>query len=299
MSSPTFSPAPRWATERTEGRDSFGAALGRVAGALGVELMPWQQMVAGVALEHEAGRLCYRNTVVNVPRQSGKSTLLLALVIWRMLASAGQRCVFSAQDGNSAREMLSDEWWPRIARSRLAGRFTLHRAAGREGIRCTNGSRLRLMSTRETAGHGRVVDLAVSDEAWSVPDGRLEMSLRPAMSTKANAQWWLASTAGTHLSMWWSDKLAAAKTAAAVMREGTCGFQWAADPEDDPTDPDTWRRCMPALGYTVDEATIAADMTSMPLAEFRRAYLNQPPEVVEEGWRWVSEDEWEAARDDS
>ena len=260
--------------------------------------MPWQEMVAGVALEHSGGRLAYRNVCVNVPRQSGKSTLLLGLVVWRMLSSPGQRCVFSAQDGNAAREMLSDAWWPVLSRSRLAGRFTLHRAAGREGIHCSNGSRLRLMSTRESAGHGRVVDLAVSDEAWAVPDSRLEMSLRPAMSTRGNGQWWLASTAGTYASTWWDDKLAAAKTAAAVLRDGTCGFQWAADPEDDPADPATWRRCMPALGITVDEATIAADLTSMPQSEFRRAYLNQPPDVAAEGWQWLTEDEWTAAADD-
>jgi phage terminase large subunit-like protein len=236
--------------------------------------------------------------VVNVPRQSGKSTLLLALVLWRMLATPGQRCVFSAQDGNAAREMLSDAWWPRISQSGLAGRFTLYRAAGREGIRCTNGSSLRVMSTRESAGHGRVVDLAVSDEAWAVPDNRLEQALRPAMSTRGNAQWWLASTAGDYRSNWWSEKLAAAKTAAAVLTDGTCGFQWAADEDADPADPATWRRCMPALGFTVDEATIAGDLSSMPIGEFRRAYLNQPPEVVAAGWNWLGEDEWEAARDD-
>jgi hypothetical protein len=39
--------------------------------------------------------------------------------------------------------------------------------------------------------------------------------------------------------------------------EGSCFVEWAASPDDDPTDPATWRATMPALGYTISEATVA------------------------------------------
>ena len=297
-SQPSLTAEPRWATERTD-RESYGPALEKVAKALGIRLMPWQRLITGVALEHVGGRLAYRNTVISVPRQQGKSTLLLAVAVWRMLAKPRQRVVFTAQHRLAASLMLFEEWGPTIAASRLAGRFELHRATGREGITASNGSRLAVLSTEPTAGHGQVVDLALCDECWATADERLEQALRPAMSTRANGQMWLASTAGVPgRSGWWRSKLDAAEMCAATMRDGTAGFEWAADADADPTAPETWRRCMPALGLTVAEETIAADMQSMKLSEFRRAYLNTWVDPGGEGWNVIPRDIWEAARDD-
>lgn len=43
----------------------------------------------------------------------------------------------------------------------------------------------------------------------------------------------------------------------------------------DPADPATWWSCMPALGETVTVETIEQAYRTLPLAEFRRAFLNQ------------------------
>jgi phage terminase large subunit-like protein len=51
-------------------------------------------------------------------------------------------------------------------------------------------------------------------------------------------------------------------------------FEWSADPELDPADPETWWSCMPALGHTQTIEAILGDFESMPLGEFQRAYLN-------------------------
>ncbi len=50
---------------------------------------------------------------------------------------------------------------------------------------------------------------------------------------------------------------------------------------------------MPALGITVSEETVAADFVLMDLAEFRRAYLCQWPEVAKPGWEVISQQTWE------
>lgn len=52
---------------------------------------------------------------------------------------------------------------------------------------------------------------------------------------------------------------------------------------------------MPALGHTVTVETVAADFQTMDLAEFRRAYLCQWPEVAKPGWGVISQDAWDAA----
>ena len=52
---------------------------------------------------------------------------------------------------------------------------------------------------------------------------------------------------------------------------------------------------MPALGHTVEEATIAADSRVMHPGEFRRAYGNQWPDESDQGWSVIPRDVWMAA----
>lgn len=268
--------------------------MASVAGRLGVELLPWQRLVADVALEHTDGRLAYRDVVITVPRQSGKTTLIIAVMVWRMLAAPGQRIAYMAQTRLAARGKLFDAWWPLVHRSPVASLFSLTRATGAESLRAANGSILSILSADEAAGHGETLDLAVLDEAWAL-DAAAEQAVRPAMVTKRNAQLWVLSTAGTERSVFWRQKVDAGRTAASTGLDGAAFFEWSAAPEADPGDPDVWCSCMPALGFTVDEATIHADLAAMPPAEFKRAYLNQWPDEADSGWAVIPRDVWKAS----
>jgi len=290
-----MSATPRWATERTD-RETFAPRVAEVASALGFDLLPWQQQVLDVALEHEDDRLAYRDVIVTVPRQSGKSTLVLALVLWRMLA-APSHAVYGAQSRLSARQKVLDDWWPVVARSRLRPGFSVARATGQEALRSANGSICRVISSDETAAHGETLSLAVIDEAWAA-DPSVEQAVRPAMSTKSNGQLWSISTAGTARSLWWRGKVTAGREAVDAGRtDGVAYFEWSAAPGAELRDPATWAACMPALGHTVKAETIAVDIDAMSAAEARRAYLNQwLDESDEAGWALVARDVWEAAR---
>ena len=71
----------RFATPRTPERRTHGGQVAELAKALGIPLMPWQRQVFDVALEvDEDNRYVYREVVVTVPRQSGKSTALMLLM---------------------------------------------------------------------------------------------------------------------------------------------------------------------------------------------------------------------------
>lgn len=288
-------PPPRSATARTD-RPTFGPALAAVADKLGMPPMPWQAMVADAALEHLDGRLVYRDVVVSIPRQSGKTSLIFALIIWRMLSAPSQRIAYGAQTRLACRGKLLDDWWPRLRRSPLGDLFTVSRVNGSESLRCSNGSMLVLLSGDESAGHGSTFDLGILDEAWAL-DHRPEQSVRPAMVTKVNAQLWILSTAGTERSTYWANKVASGRTAAdAGIDSGLAYFEWSAAPDADITDPATWWGCMPALGHTVDEKTIASDLMTMDPHEFRRAYGNLPASDMLTGWQVISRDDWEALR---
>jgi phage terminase large subunit-like protein len=267
-----------------------------VAEKLGVPLMGWQQFAVDTALEHDAaGRLAYRDVGVATPRQSGKSTLLLALIIWRLLSAPGQKATYAAQTRLAGRTRLFDSWWPRIRRSGLRDMFSLSKATGAEALRCANGSMLGLLSTEQSGGHGDTLDLAILDEAWAL-DAAAEQAVKPATITRPAAQIWCVSTAGTYQSRFWRSKVDAGRLVATTgLTEGYCFQEWSAPDEADPTDERTWFACMPALGVTVEPSVIRADMATMEISEFRRAYLNQWPEVAQEGWRVIAKDDWAAA----
>jgi phage terminase large subunit-like protein len=286
---------PRFAVPATD-RPSYGPAVAATAEALGFRLMPWQAMVARCALEHTGGQLAYRDVAIGTPRQSGKSSLVLGLIVYRMLSAPDQWLVYGAQNRLSGRRKLFDRWWPRLRRSRLGGIFTLDRATGAEALRCTNGSIMTLLSTDEGAAHGETLDLAVLDECWKLEPSS-EQAVRPAMSTRANAQLWCLSTAGTAKSVFWRSKVDQGRAVAALGVTGGLYYaEWSAADDTDVADPVTWPAFMPALGYTITEETVAKDLVAMPLPEWRRAYANQWPDETLEGWKVIPRDTWEASR---
>jgi phage terminase large subunit-like protein len=271
--------------------------VARTAKDLGIPLLPWQRLVLSVALERAGRRPAYRDVLVSVPRQSGKSSMALALIIWRLLAAPDQLVLYSAQNRVAARRKLLHTWWPRLARSPLGDRFSLFRGFGNEMLSADNGSRLELLSATESAGHGETTDLVVIDEAWVHQDAAVEQSIRPTMSTRGDAQLWAMSTAGTPRSVWWRGKLDTGRTSADLgVTSGACLLEWAAASDDDPTDEQVWWATMPALGRLSDVATIRADLANMAVHEFKRGYLNLWSDEAAEGWTVVPRDVWEASR---
>jgi hypothetical protein len=156
---------------------------------------------------------------------------------------------------------------------------------------------LSLISGTETSGHGDSLHLAVIDEAWAHQDDHVEAAVRPTLMTTAG-QLLVVSAAGTEKSSYFRAKVDEARSRAesgAAGRACYVGYSFADD--EDPCAPATWWRRMPALGITVTEETVAADLDDMGLAEFRRAYGCQWPEVANPGWAVITEDTWRALAD--
>jgi phage terminase large subunit-like protein len=287
---------PRYATPRTH-RRTYGPQVAAVARDLDLRLLPWQRQALAVGLEQAGRRPAYRDVLVSVPRQSGKSSMALALMVWRMLSADDQLVLYAAQNRAAARKKLLHTWWPRIRRSPLGPRFRLFRGFGAEQLSADNGSRLELLSATESSGHGETTHLVVVDEAWVHADAAVEQAVRPTMATVQTAQLWAMSTAGTPRSAWWRSKLDSARTSAELgVTSGACLLEWAASPDDDPSDEAVWWATMPALGRLVQVETVRADLANMAAAEFRRAFLNIWSDEAADGWQVVKRDLWEASR---
>jgi hypothetical protein len=245
---------------------------------MGTPLMPWQRQVVDVALEvDESGELVYREVVLTVPRQSGKSTLLVAMMLWRCVAWGNrQRVAYTAQTGSDARKKVIDDFAPMLMDSPLAAMVQkVYRLNGDPSINFVNGSRIQALPTTITAGHGMTLTGGgFIDEAFADVDDRREQALLPAMATCPDAQLWVVSTAGTDESAYLNRKVLTGRECAVKGSGRIAYFEWSAPDGCDADDPAVWAECMPALGHTISTAAVEHARATMPDGEFRRAYLN-------------------------
>jgi phage terminase large subunit-like protein len=266
------------------------------ATALGFRgLMPHQLQIVATGTEVGRGGLpAFRQVVIEEPRQQGKSVSILSLMVARGLEKPGTMISYSAQTRLAGRRRFLDAWWPRIRKSPgLRKVMGIRKGYGSEAFTFANGSMIMLASGTEASDHGDTLDLAVIDEAWAQRDDTIEQAVRPAMMTRDHAQLWVVSTAGNELSSYFRGKVGGGREAAeSGLTDTACYFGYSAPDDADPGDRSTWYGCMPALGITVSEETVAADFVTMELAEFRRAYLCQWPEVAKPGWGVIGQDAW-------
>ncbi len=274
---------PRFATPLTPGRSNMVTPAVKIAQLLGVDLMDWQRDAIALFTElDEHGMYAYTDATLLVPRQNGKSTLLLILLLVRALGTPGSRCGYGAQDLKSARKMLLEVWTPLLDGSALRGSYSVRAANGSEAIRFSNGSTVELLvSTSQKAQHGQVYDFAMLDEAFAQVDSRVEVSILPAFATRTErapgVQWLVVSTAGTRsASPYLLERVESRRQlVAAAVTKGTAYVEYSAEDGADHTDPAVWAACNPALGITITEEAIKAELASLGEAEFRRSRLCQ------------------------
>ncbi|MEU5848948.1 terminase large subunit domain-containing protein [Saccharopolyspora shandongensis] len=298
---------PLYGTPRNPDRKTYGGKVAQIARAFGTPLMPWQRYVADVALEVDpaTGRLAYRDVVLMVPRQSGKTTLLLSKMVWRANAWPRQNILYAAQNRLSARKKWEEEHVAAIEVAKpFRGRFTVRKTNGDEAIRWRNGSRHGITSNTETAGHGETLDDGTIDEAFAHEDGRMEQAFSPAMITRSQPQQWLVSTAGTGKSVFLNGKRTMGRELIEAGQPSTLAFfDWTVPLDEhgkltmDPGDPATWWSCMPALRHTVTEEAVRSEFTKMDRAEFCRAYLNVTRLDIVEDDPNVPTEQWPALAD--
>lgn len=272
--------------------------IGAVAERVGLPLMPWQQLVADIGGEVlPDGRPAYRNVIVTVPRQSGKTTLVLS---WEVQRAHGwdqpQRIVYSAQSGSDARKKLIEDQMPILEpRRKSLGIRRILRGMGNEAVEFVNGSRIVLLASTADSGHGKTVDLGVKDELFADADDRRDQMLIPAMATRRAAQVLTMSTMGTEESAPLNRAVERGRLAVTSgQTSGVAYFEWSADPDADPDDPATWWSCMPALGYTISEDVVRDARGTMTDGEFRRAFLNQ---LTKSDERIIPRAAWDGACD--
>jgi phage terminase large subunit-like protein len=284
--------------------------------------MPFQQDAADVIYElDDDGRLYYSEANIFVPRQSGKTTYVLAKTVHRLTKMARtlgpQRSTYLAQRRMDARKKLELDFavklraarsFPEVetrqARPKRPTQWRMSLNNGMENIQFGAGSFLQIDAPSELGGHGDTLDDATIDEAFAHQNDDAEGALRPAQATRRSAQLTVASTAGHERSFYLWRKILAGRQACETGNHGRVAYVEFSAPDDAPyDDPRTWISCSPALGHTIDIGFIESEWQRLSrqgpsgVDTFRRAYLNQwpvIPSLPEEGAAEISQSGWNA-----
>jgi hypothetical protein len=172
----------------------------------GVPLDDWQCLVLEDALGERAdGSWAAKRIGLSVPRQNGKSQLMVARALAGALLFGEKKIVISAHQADTARESFSklieildadgNEW----LRSRLDpkyGRNGVMNAINREAVKFSNGALIQFKARTLAGGRGFSSDCLLLDEAQRL--GRAAWaSINSTMSARANPQVWLLGTPPT------------------------------------------------------------------------------------------------------
>lgn len=301
---------PLYGTAPSPERETLGGAVGEAAARLGKPLMPHQQYIADVAMEidPETGLRAYSEIVIIGPRQvTGKTELILPVMTHRCTGFAErggpQRVLYTAQTVDAADAKWRDVHLPRLLASpTIAKRFTTRRTNSREAFLWVNGSIWCPGSTTgKSAGTGDTLDLGVIDEAWSRPDDKTQLGMKPAMATRDWSQLWILSMIpgisralpGSWPFLAHKRQVGRARVDADV-RRGMAIFDFSAAPDLDPGDPNTWYSCMPGLGRTTREEAILDMYDGLDIVDFCAEFLGWAPDTVRKArWTLVDRQMWQ------
>jgi hypothetical protein len=294
-------PAPRWQTPLPPSViGSWGPEVAYWARTeLKITLDRWQQRALNRALavdRHE--RLIHQHYLISTGRQNGKTVLVRSLIGWALTAAETppwERILGLAHDRGQARipyEAVLADLQP-IKRRNPRGGLALTRYLG---IRSDLFRRHREYHTgskeSRNAIRGSSNDLAPFDEVRTQVNYETWNALEPTTTARPDPLIIATSTAGDDRSVllrdWWERGRRIIDGA-----EPFAGFGmtwYAADDDDDPTDPRAWRKANPSLAEgRIQESRIRAAQLNLTAVGFKQERLNLWSEGGDE---WLPPGTW-------
>lgn len=231
----------------------------------------------------------YRRAFVWVARKNGKTELAAGIALLILLGDAepgGQ--VFSIASEKDQAAIVFKKAINMVARSpTLAGLLETYK----ESIYCGQlNASFRPLSGKAEGKHGLNMSGMVGDEVHEWPNGDLYTFVHDSSASRRQPLEFIISTAGTkgtHGEEIWGE--CQALLAGDIDDPETLVVVYAADPEDDWTDPKTWAKANPNLGISVKVDALAAackQARQLPRLEndFKRYRLNM---WTEQAVRWL------------
>lgn len=235
----------------------------------------WQEQALEAAMGERAdGRWSSKFVGISAPRQNGKSQLIVARALAGVLLFGERMVIISAHETDTAREI-----WKRLIdvvednpslEARLSGRMD---AINREFVSFGQGATrqtIKLKARRASGARGFSADCLLLDEA-QILGKQAWGSIVPTMSAMPNPQLWLFGTPPTE----GDDPFAFSRVreSAQARKARHTWLEWAAQPDDDFDDPETWAKANPAFGVRISPEACADDRAAMDDEQFARERL--------------------------
>lgn len=291
---------------------------------LEMELLPWQRWLLIHLLElRQDGTLRFRNVVLLVARQNGKSTISQVIALWFMYVYGAAMVIGTAQDLDVAEEIWQGavdlvEETPELD----SLKESVVRVNGKKALVLKSGERYKVKAANRRAGRGLSGDVILLDElrehqswdAWGAITKTTmarSMALVLALSNAGDATSIVLRYLRTmaHVAIGDPDGINADNLIEEFRPDSDDDnlvieddddtlaiFEWSAPPGCSIHDRDGWAQANPSLGYTITERTIASAARTDPEWIFRTEVLCQWSEGTLEGP--FPPGSWEASADE-
>ena len=237
------------------------------------KLLPWQEHVLTDMLKVDKENKFIRKTnLLLVSRQAGK-THLARIRILAGLYLFGEKSIVAMSSNRAMAldtfrkvcELVEDT---PLLRTQLK---QIRVANGQESLELLNGARYEIVAATRDGSRGKTADLLFVDEVREV-DEAAWTAARPITRARPNSQIFMCSNAGDAFSTVLNDLRSRAQS----YPPKTFGYwEYSAPDFCDIWDKDGWYQANPALGYLVDEETIAESIATSSLEATRTETLCQ------------------------
>jgi phage terminase large subunit-like protein len=280
---------------------SRGAEAIELCDSVGLDLDPWQRdvLIAGLG-QREDGSWSAPEVGICMPRQCGKSSLLVARELVGLFVFGERLVIHSSYDASSSLEafrlllaLLEDSELERQVKR-------ISRVHGDEGIELVTGQRIRFRARTRSAGRGFSANLIVLVEAQLLA----EAAMMPTQAARRLSQTWLAGTAVDQRAHDHGVAFARARERGRKGDQRLAWFEWSAGEmaEIDSTraaDRELWVIANPALGDRISVDHVERELAAMDHRSFcaERLAAGDWPDTSLAGGRVISADAWSACQD--
>ena len=211
-----------------------------IAKVIGFRPMGWQLRAVSSITAQKRGRLAYPEAAVIVARQNGKTALLKALIILKLLA--GRKVMHTAQNRELPREVFTEVADAFIEHWRFDLKKLPRLANGQERIELRNGGMYRIVAPTRGGARGPANDDVIIDELREFDSFDFIAAARPTLTASRDPQMLYLSNAGDETSAVLNAirKRADADPSLAFM-------EWSAAPERLLSDRAGWREANPRM----------------------------------------------------
>lgn len=236
--------------------ETRGSEAVKLYALTGNELMEWQQgVLKNMLAVTDDGLWTHIKFGYSVSRRNGKTEVVYAREMWGLLH--GEKILHTAHRTDTAHSSW-ESLYELLKKTGIPIEHTF-RANGREHIFVTGGGRIEYRTRTSKVGLGQGYDLLVIDEAQEYQDDQ-ETALKYIVTASKNPQIIMLGTPPTAVSS--GDVFNRLRGEILSGRAIDSGWEeWSVETQRDPHDVDAWYQTNPAIGITLKERDIAAEIT--------------------------------------